>query len=45
MLESHCQVEQFSKQRSIEMENILEKIKNNIEKVKDKTFQLVIWND
>lgn len=44
-MESHCQVEQFSKERSIKMENILEKIKNKIEKLKDKTFQLVIWND
>ena len=45
MLESHCQVEQLSKERSIKMENILEKKKNKIEKVKDKTFQFVIWND
>ena len=45
LLESHWQVEQFSKERSIKMENILEKRKSKIEKVKDKTFQLVIWND
>ena len=40
MLESHCQVEEFSKERSIKMENVLEKRKKKIEKFKDWSWKL-----